>query len=263
MKPPIWLFLLIALLGSTAVLAQDARHSDPCKAMPANWSAAAKYFLTFEQFQKELRVDIARQDAVALAFLVKFPLHINETGGGMISLTNAAALKSHFGEVFTPAVRKQILSQTSDDVEGVDCDEEHISLAKGVITVIATERGYAISAVSQNGTITPETYFICQTQSHRIVVDAVAGGELRYRSWNKPRALTEAPDLALTKGEITIEGNRCGDPVYAFKNGATEYRVEGSLNCYPTLEIYAPPKGATGRLEVTVAGKQAADLWCY
>jgi hypothetical protein len=195
--------------------------------------------------------------------LVKFPLHINETGGGMISLTNAAALKSHFGEVFTPAVRKQILSQTSDDVEGVDCDEEHISLAKGVITVIATERGYAISAVSQNGTITPETYFICQTQSHRIVVDAVAGGELRYRSWNKPRALTEAPDLALTKGEITIEGNRCGDPVYAFKNGTTEYRVEGSLNCYPTLEIYAPPKGATGRLEVTVAGKQAADLWCY
>jgi hypothetical protein len=263
MKPPISLFLLIVLLSSAAVLAQDAQHSDPCKAMPAAGSAAAKYFLTFEQFEKELRVDITRQDAVALAFLVKFPLHVSETGGSMISLTNAAALKSHFGEVFTPAVRKQILSRTSDDVDDVDCDEEYISLAGGVIAVIATDRGYAISAVSQNGTVTPETYYICQTQSHRIVVDAVAGGELRYRSWNKPRAVTEAPDLVLTKGESTIEGNRCGDPVYAFKNGATEYRVVGSLNCYPTLEIYAPPKGATGRLEVTVAGKPAADSWCY
>ena len=167
----------------------------------------------------------------------------------MISLTNAAALRSHFGEVFTPVVRKQILSQTSEDVDDVDCDEEHISLAGGVIAVIATDRGYAISAVSQNGTITPETYYICQTQTHRIVVDAVAGRELRYRSWNKPRSVTDAPDLALTKGESTIEGNRCGDPVYAFKNGATEYRVEGSLNCYPTLEIYRTAEGrnrATG-----------------
>jgi hypothetical protein len=231
--------------------------------MPAAGSAAAKYFLTFEQFEKELRVDLTRQDAVALAFLVKFPLPINETGGGMISLTNAAALKSHFAEVFTPAVRKQILSQTSDDVDDLDCDEGHISLAEGVITVIGTDRGYAISAVSQNGIITPETYYLCQTQTHRIVVDAVAGGELRYRAWNKPRAVSEAPDLTLTKGESTIEGNRCGDPVYTFKNGATEYRVEGSLSCYPTLETYAPPKGATGRLEVTVAGKPAAVSWCY
>ena len=203
MKPPIWLFLLIALLSSTAVLAQDAQHSDPCKAMPAAGSAAAKYFLTFEQFEKELRFDITRWDAVDLAFLVKFPLRINETGGGMISLLNAAALKSHFGEVFTPAVRKQILSQASGDLDDVDCDEDHILLAGGVIAVIATDRGYAISAVSQNGTITPETYYICQTQTDRIVVDAVAGGELRYRSWNKPRAVTEAPDLSITKGEST------------------------------------------------------------
>lgn len=263
MKPRIWLLLPIALLSSTAVLAQDGKHSDPCKAMPAAGSAEAKQFLTFDQFERELRVDISRQDVVALAFLVKFPLHINETGGGMISLIDAAALKSHFQEVFTPAVRKRVLDETSGDVDDVGCDEEHISLAEGVIAVTVTDRGYAISAVSQNGIIAPETYFVCQTQTHRIVVDTVAGGALRYRSWNKPRAVTEAPDLALTKGESAIEGNRCGDPVYTFKNGATEYRVEGSLSCYPTSEAYAPPKGATGRLEVTVAGKPAAGSWCY
>ncbi len=262
MKPPIWLFLPIILLSPTAVLAQDAQHGDPCKAMPAAGSAAAKNFLTFEAFEKELRADITGQDAIALAFLVKFPLPIRETGGGMISLTNAAALKSHFEEVFTPALRQQILTATSDDADDVDCDEGQISLAEGVLAIIATDRGYAISAVSQNGTVTPETYYVCETQTHRIVVDTVAGGELRYRSWNKPRAVTEAPDLALTKGESTVEGNRCGTPVYTFKSGATEYRVEGSLNCYPTLETYAPPKGATGRLEVTVAGK-TADAWCY
>lgn len=266
MKLAIWLVALISLWGSTTMLAQDTQPSDPCKAKPAPGSAAAKYFLSFDQFEKELRADINREDAVALAFVVKFPLHVNERGGGMISLLNAAALKSNFQAIFTPSVRQQILSETSGDATDttIDCDGGSISLAQGILSVTATERGYALSAVSQEGIKTPETFYICQTQTHRIVVDTVAGGELRYRSWNKPRPVTDAPDLVLTKGQYTLEGNRCGTPVYTFKTSMAEYRIDGYLGCYPSYPPQdAPPKDATGRLEVTVKGKPPADSWCY
>lgn len=259
MKVLIWLFSLVSLLVPTALLAQ-ATPMDPCNARPA----AAKYFLAFDQFQKQLRTDLTRQDAVALAFLVKFPLHINEAGGGMISLLNAAALKSDFQEIFTPAVRQQVLNETSDDAADVNCDDNEVSLAQGVLWVAATDRGYAISAVSENGIKTPETFYACQTQTHRIVVDTMAGGGLRYRSWNKPRPVTDTPDLTLEKGEFTVEGNRCGTPVYTFKNGTAQYRVYGSVGCYASYPPQdAPPKDSTGQLQVTVTGKPTADSWCY
>ena len=107
MKRLLRLFALACLLSATALGAQDLPGSDPCGAMPKA-AGAAKNFLAFGQFDKELRVAIARQDAVALAFLVKFPLRVNDRGG-TISIDNAGALKTHFQGVFTPAVRKEIL----------------------------------------------------------------------------------------------------------------------------------------------------------
>jgi hypothetical protein len=90
------------------------------------------------------------------------------------------------------------------------------------------------------------------------VVDTVAKGDLRYRAWNKPRPLTETPDLEMTKGDGAFEGtNVCAYPIYTFKNGGTEYRVEGGLGCD------SGPKDATGRLEITVKDKPTVDIWCY
>ena len=258
MRRSIWFFTLGAVLYATTMFAQDARLSDPCNAM----TAKSKNFLAFDKFDKELHAAITRQDAVALAFLVKFPLRVNDAGG-TISIDDAAALKTHFQEVFTPAVRKEILNEKNDNV---GCNAEGIGYARGVIWVNASERGYAIWSVNRdavppyptNNWTTSKINYICQTQTHRIVVDIVAGGELRYRAWNKPRPLTEVPDLEIAKGDGTFEGtNVCAIPIYTFKKDAAVYRVEGGMGCD------SGPNDATGRLEVTVNDKQAVDSWCY
>jgi hypothetical protein len=246
------------------MFAQDAKRSDPCHARPAG--AAAKNFFTFDQFDRELRVALTKQNPAALAFLVTFPLRVNDAGG-TISLNDAAALKTHFQEVFTPAVRKEILSETNDEV---GCDIEGIGYARGVIWVNASERGYAIWSVNRdmvppypvNKWDSPKINFVCQTQAHRIVVDTRVSGELRYRAWNKPRLVTDAPDLEIAKGDGTFEGtNVCTVPVYTFKNGSAVYRVEGGLGCGSPED--GVPKDASGRLEVIVGDKPPVDSWCY
>jgi len=255
------------VLSAIPANSQNAPDKDPCKAMPAAGSAAAKNFLAFDQFHRELRIALTRQDAMALAFLVRFPLRVNDNGGA-ISIDDAEALKAHFQEVFTPAVRKEILGQS---FKGLGCMTEGIGYGLGVIWVDANDRGYAIWSINRDAVppfpraspAGPVTKFVCQTQTDRIVVDTVAGGDLRYRAWKKPRAVTETPDLEIAKGEDKVEGtNLCAVSIYSFKSIDTMYRVEGGLGCWGDDEP-GPPKGVTGRLEVTIKDKRAVDTWCY
>jgi hypothetical protein len=264
MKAHIWFFALAAVLSVPPMLAQDVQLSDPCHAM----TAKSKNFLTFEKFDKELRIALTRQDALALAFLVTFPLRVNDAARGTFSINDAAALKTHFQEVFTPAVRKAILSEKNDNM---GCMTEGVMYANGVIWVNASERGYAIWSVNRdavppykmNKWNTLTTKYICQTQTHRIVVDIVTGGDLRYRAWNKPRPLTDSPDLEILKGDGTFEGtNFCAVPIYTFKKGTAIYRIEGGLGCFGDNEP-GPPKNATGQLVVTLKDKPAVEAWCY
>jgi hypothetical protein len=261
-----WVCALSAALSSVPAFTQVAPLSDPCHAMPAGGAVSAKNFLTFDQFDKELRVALTKQDAVALAFLVTFPLRVNDAGG-TISLNDAAALKTHFQEVFTPAVRKEILSEKND---AVGCNVEGIGYARGVIWVESSERGYAIWSVNRDAVTpfpatrpnTPRIEYVCQTQTHRIVIDSAVGGALRYRSWNRPRPVTEAPDLEIAKGVSSFEGtDLCTVPIYTFRNGTATYTIDGGLGCAGDSD--GPPKGSTGRLEVSVAGNAAIGSWCY
>jgi len=245
---------------------QDKAPPDPCKEFRDASSDWEQNFFTFDQFDRELRTAIRNQDPVALAFLVKFPLRVNDSGD-TISLDNPAALKTHFQDVFTPAVRKAILDQPASDL---GCMIEGVGYGLGVIWVSASERGYAIWSVNRDATPPypksknePKVKYLCQTQTHRIVVDLVASGALRYRAWNKPRQIAETPDLEMTNGADTWEGtNVCAVPIYTFKNGTAVYRVEGGLGCFGDNEP-GPPKEATGRLEVTTTGKRPMDSWCY
>jgi len=226
---------------------------------------AARHFFTFDQFDRELRIAIGREDAVALAFLVRFPLRVNDVAGS-ISINDAAALKTHFQQVFTSEVRKQIMGEKLDNL---GCNDQGLMYGPGTIWVSASERGYAITTVNRDATPpsgnpwnVAKINFICQTPTHRIVVDTLTGGLLRYRSWKRPRAVTDTPDLEIGKGDASFEGTGlCAYPVYLFKNGDAVYRVQGALGCYGDSD--GPPKGATGRLEVTVASKPASESWCY
>ena len=231
--------------------------------MPADGSAEAKYFLTFDVFDRELRAALTKQNALALAFLVKFPLRVNAPGGAY-SLDDAQALQTHFQMVFSPSVRKAILDQPIDEI---GCNIEGVMYGQGVIWVNATKRGYEIEVVNDEETLpplpkgTPQINYICQTQTHRVVVDTGLDGAFRYRAWNKPRAIPEKPDLEILGGKDSFEGSDiCAYPIWTFKNGRTVYRIEGALGCYGEVE---PPKDATGRLVVTVPGKPDEEMWCF
>lgn len=267
MKLSVWAVVLFVLLSHRTTVAQDAQHLDPCHAMPAAGTVAARNFLAFNRFDQELRTALIRKDAIALSFLVTFPLRVNDAGG-TFSLDDPAALRSHFEEVFTPAVRSEILNEKADHAA---CSIEGIGYGRGVIWVNASERGYAIWSVNRDAVPpypkdqqrVPRINYVCQTQTHRIVVDTAADGVLRYRSWNKPRSVTENPDLDISKGSSRFEGtDLCAIPIYTFKNGSATYMIDGGLGCFGDSEPGRPPKDATGRLEVTVAGK-STDSWCY
>lgn len=256
--------ILAVLLSSVSLLAESPRDSDPCHAMPTATPGAAMHFFNFDDFDKELRVALERQDPVALAFLVRFPLRVNDAGGS-ISLNDPAALTTRFQEVFTPAVRKEILSQRASDL---GCNVEGIGYGRGVIWVNATDQGYAIWSVNRDSVPPyptsrwniPKIDYVCETKTHRIVIDSLTGGILRYRSWDRPRPVTEAPDLEVARGTGTFEGSDlCVVPIYTFKSGTTVYRVEGGMGCTDD----STPKDATGQLEVTVNGQAPVDSWCY
>lgn len=257
--------ILRAILCSAplAVMAQSPARPDPCGEMPK--ADAAKGFFTFDQFDRELRSALTRRDATALALLVRFPLRVNDSSG-TISIDDATALQSHFNDVFTPAVRKEVLDTPSD----LDCSSEGVGYGRGVIWVNASDKGYAIWSVNRDAVPpypmtsnhAPRLEYVCQTQSHRIVIDTVQGGDLRYRAWRKPRPITEAPDISLSSGKQRFEGtNVCAVPIYSFKNGDITYDVGADLGCFS--DENPPPNGATGDLTISRKDKVISREWCF
>jgi len=244
--------------ASLAATAQAPLPADPCGA-----GSASKGFLPFNQFDKELRSALTQQDAAAVALLVRLPLRVNDASGTI--LYDATALQSHFNEVFTPAVRKEILSSPTDGT----CSAEGVGYGRGVIWVNASKMGYAIESVNRDAVPTysvskpaPRLEYVCQTQNHRIVIDTVESGDLRYRAWRRPRSLTEAPDLTLTHGKQDFDGHDvCAIPVFRFKSGDVTYDVSAALGCYSDTE--KPPDGATGDLAISRKDQVISHEWCF
>lgn len=255
--------VVFAAVSLTTAAAQRSKPLDPCHAMQADGIDEASNFLTFDRFDKELRTAIRQQDTLALAFLVKFPLTVNDAGGS-IAINDAEALKTHFQEVFSPAVRNEILKDPEDDPA---CNAFGVGYGDGVIWVNATKRGYAIEVVNRDAIPpiktdwnAPKVNYICQTKTHRIAVDTMQGGTIRYRAWKKPKTPTESPNLELKNGVMSWEGtNVCSVPVWKFKNGSTTYSVYGRLGCTDGSE----PKDVTGRLEISIGGNDTPAQWCY
>jgi hypothetical protein len=245
----------------SAVHAQRQLPKDPCHA--AGLDPASTGFLGFDQFDRELRSAIERQDAISMAFLVNFPLRVNDAGG-TISIDDAKALKTHFNEVFTAAVRKEILSTPAE----TGCSIEGVGYGRGVIWVEGTDHGYAISVVNRDavppypiGKKDPGPAYVCSTKRHRIVIDSANDGDFRYRAWRKPRPLTQAPDLSMKNGEQTFEGtDLCAVPVWTFHNGRTTYVVSGGLGCDAESKDSA---GTTGDLVVSEGEKTLLHDWCF
>lgn len=255
MKPALQLALLLWLIASVAYC-QNTKLGDSCDLSVLG----AKDTKSFLAFDKELRVAIAKQDVVAMAFLVQFPLRVHSETGNY-SLDDPAALQSHLQEVFPTAVRKAILDQK---VEETFCKDEGVMYGNGEVWINATKLGYAIQIVNLRSAAHTavandrQIDFVCQTEKFRIVVDSVARTS-RYRAWNKPHPVTGEPDLEIKSGEQTVEGTGpCAHPVWKFKNRSASYIIQ-DLGCTED----APPKDAKGMFEVQIQGQSKASGWCY
>jgi len=106
----------------------------------------------------------------------------------------------------------------------------------------------------------PKLDFVCDAEEHRVVVDLNFEGTPRYRAWNKPRPLTEPPDLEIEAGTKDHHGTGpCRHPGWTFRVGEAEYALYGH-GC--SSESDPAPERSRGWLEVK-AGPKTQHWWCY
>lgn len=246
---------VIFLMNVTAAFPQSARLGEYCD-LRAIGATDVKSFL---EFDRDLRSAMSKQDAVAVAFLVKHPLRINDDRGSFY-LDDPASLQSRFQEVFSPRVRTAILKQP---VDALFCNSGGVMYGNGVVWVNLIGKRYAIETINGLGSspATGKIEFICDTDKERIVVDTGAIGEPRYRTWKKPRALTDKPDLEIPKGAQHVEGTGpCAHSTWTFMSGATKFVAEG-LGCFG--DSNAPPEGARGTFGVSIGENPQISSWCF
>ena len=250
----------LLLIASYSAFSQSARLGNSCDLA----AVGAKDTQGFLMFDQELRAAISTQDAVPMALLVRYPLRINEGDHGSYSLNDPAALQSHFAEVFPPAVRAAVLKQKP---ETVFCTSTGVTYGDGALWIGTTGGRYVIEVINLPGVrgasrprTVPKIEFVCDAEKHRIVIDGGANGAPRYRAWNKPRPLTETPDLEIPAGTADFEGtDACEYSFWTFVSGTAKYRIEGGRGCASDSSW---PQDATGKLGVSVGGKPPLSWWC-
>lgn len=196
-----------------------------------------------------------------MSFLVHFPLRVN-TDKGSLLIPDAESLGGHFQEIFPLGVRTNILD--TNEADYICRYDEGIAYKGGVAWVqdLDGRTGlWSINLPTVSGkTASSKLAYSCETKTNRIVVDEASNGDVRYRSWNKPKPLTASPDVDVAHGKMTFQGTGvCAYPSYTFTVGNVIYEVQGGLGCTDGSE----PAKATGHLSVTIGGKQVTDVWCY
>jgi hypothetical protein len=220
----------------------------------------------FLVFDNELRTALSRQDLVATAVLVKFPLHVNYVDGSRILLNNAEAVQTRFAEIFPPAVRTAVLNQKP---ETLFCNSTGIMYGNGEVWISVGREGeahYRIGTVNLPAaddemftSKTSKLEFVCEAEKQRVVIDSDANGTVRYRAWDKPRPVTAEPNMEIALGSKDVEGTGpCAHSIWKFRTHKTEFTVS-ELGCTDGSE----PERAKGELTVVVAGKWRGKWWCY
>jgi hypothetical protein len=95
-------------------------------------------------FDKELRGALGTADVARIALLVEYPLRVNDEGGSFY-IHDAASLHGHFGEIFTPKVRKAIVGHP---LEAEQCGAYTVRYRNGEVWVNLYERSYRISSIN-------------------------------------------------------------------------------------------------------------------
>ncbi|PZW37577.1 hypothetical protein LX95_02886 [Mesonia algae] len=68
----------------------------------------------------------------------------------------------------------------------------------------------------------------CENKKFTIKVDNLKNGDIRYISWNKPKTISDEPNLILYDGKVERQGTG-GGYHYVFKSGEWSYIIENNL----------------------------------
>lgn len=246
---------------TTANVSQMPYAGAPCTG-DGGIKPSAQQIAMFHSFDSALRSALKRNDATALAFLVNFPLRVS-TSKGTLLIPDAESLSGHYVEIFPPELREQVLSTGLGDY--ICRYDEGLGYKRGAIWVSTDGHKFGLDAVNTADSSSvksdkPTLIYTCETKTHRISIEDLNNGKYRYRSWNKPKELSEPPDLQISDGTLHFEGTGiCSYGVYSFTKGNVEYTVDQGLGCTDGTE----PKHATGELYVTMAGKDVTKAWCF
>lgn len=249
-------FVLLLLIAS-GVLAQDMSIGRCNLSIAGGVSKEA-----FLQFDREFRHALAVQDPVEIAFLVRFPLRVNEPGRGSNSINGPGALQSRYAEAFAPEVRSVVRNQK---LEEIFCNFSGIMYGQGTVWVYPTNDGYLVGSINLKRAVTlsrktTNVVYMCNAENTRAVVERLEDGTRRYRAWEKPRSFLDGPNAELLDGASTYEvSGVCAYQLWKFQDGESETTLS-SLGCSAISN--QPPEGARGRLTVAKAGETKSS-WCF
>jgi len=121
---------------------------------------------------------------------------------------------------------------------------------------------FVASLLFGTNTIAQTILFSCNAEKHMVLISQADPNTYLYRSWNKPKPITDKPDMELKSSNMESVGS-C-QRYYKFKSGKFEFEVTNQWSCQGPGEI--PPtaaKDAIGDLYVKSGGELKAHYYCY
>lgn len=101
--------------------------------------------------------------------------------------------------------------------------------------------------------------FVCETSKHTVTINLLPSGKYQYTAWNKPKRITEKPDMVVVGGEEITEGTGvCRYTRWEFNNANVQYVVSTPATCMEAT----PPPNATGQLSVFIDETHSKSWWC-
>lgn len=127
-----------------------------------------------------------------------------------------------------------------------------ISTIKPSIVIMLTVLGFSSEA--------QEPLFMCKTEKHNISIRQNDKNLYEYRSWNKPKTISEQPDMSIVaKNAILVDGTQsCKTTTFVFYRGNVKFEVDDNAICVEGN----PPKNAVGNLRVFIGGELKSHYWC-
>ena len=224
---------------------------------------------SFLNFDRDLRDTLGKRDFGRLAALVQFPLRVTDDRG-MMFIHDSRSLQLRFEEIFTPDIRKAILSSTPDTIW---CNYTGISYGNGLVWVNVTDKGYFVMTVNlpaNHPSRTSTDYAVemaCHTDQRRVVIDSLPDGKPRFRSWSYGSSVSKSPDMEISAGDDSFEGTGpCAHHVWTFHASKITVQVE-EPGCYGDSD--APPINAQAILSISNApdpsktSMKKDSAWCF